>query len=242
MTAAATRIVLPPSSNRSPDAEVDAQFVERWSRRAISERPLSSAQIQSLFEAARWAPSANNFQPWLFVYASQPESLARARELLVPTNQRWANRAPLLVFVFARKRHPETLAPLRTAAFDTGAAWQSLALQAHKLGLSTRARSCLLTCTRKSSPTRARRPKSLLSRGATPYLEYGVLICQLRHRSCACARPGGRRRADIERSPRSTSLRVVRHFGRRGVELGQADRSHARSSRHRSRNSGTGSA
>src|SRR4051812_31337896 len=139
MTAAATRIVLPPTSSRLPDAEVDAQFVERWSRRAISERPLSTAQIQSLFEAARWAPSANNFQPWLFVYASQPESLARARELLVPSNQRWASRAPLLVFVFARKRHPETLASLRTAAFDTGAAWQSLALQAHKLGLSTRA-------------------------------------------------------------------------------------------------------
>src|SRR6187402_3463460 len=139
MTAAATNILPPPSLARFPDAEVDAQFVERWSRRAISDRPLSASQIQSLFEAARWAPSANNQQPWLFVYASRPESLARARELLLPTNQRWANRAPLLVFVFARKRHPETLAPLRTAAFDTGAAWQSLALQAHKLGLSARA-------------------------------------------------------------------------------------------------------
>ena len=139
MTAAAQTISLPPASVRTPDAEIDAQFVERWSRRAISDRPLSASQIQSLFEAARWAPSANNLQPWLFVYASRPESLARARELLLPTNQRWANRAPLLVFVFARKRHPETRAPLRTAAFDTGAAWQSLALQAHKLGLSTRA-------------------------------------------------------------------------------------------------------
>lgn len=139
MTSAAIHLTSPPSFSRSPEAEVDAQFVERWSRRALSDRPLTTAQIQSLFEAARWAPSANNQQPWLFVYASRPESLARARELLLPTNQRWANRAPLLVFVFARRRHPETLAPLRTAAFDTGAAWQSLALQAHKLGLSTRA-------------------------------------------------------------------------------------------------------
>jgi nitroreductase len=139
MTAAAAQVLSPSSSVRSPDAEIDAQFVERWSRRALSDRPLAPAQIKSLFEAARWAPSANNLQPWLFVYASRPESLARARELLLPTNQRWANRAPLLVFVFARKRHPETLAALRTAAFDTGAAWQSLALQAHKLGLSTRA-------------------------------------------------------------------------------------------------------
>ena len=127
------------SFSRLPEAEVDAQFVERWSRRAISERPLTAAQINTLFEAARWAPSGNNFQPWLFVYASTPESLSTARSLLVDSNARWASRAPLLVFVFARKRHPQTGAAVRTAAFDTGAAWQSLALQAHKLGLSSRA-------------------------------------------------------------------------------------------------------
>jgi len=124
---------------RIPEAEVDPLFVTRWSRRALSERPLPQQHIRSLFEAARWAPSANNLQPWLFVYASQPESLVRARALLKETNQRWASHAPLLIFVFARRRHPETGAPVRTAHFDTGAAWQSLALQAHKLGLVTRA-------------------------------------------------------------------------------------------------------
>jgi nitroreductase len=100
---------------------------------------LTRDQIATLFEAARWAPSASNLQPWLFVYANRFETLAMARTLLKETNQRWAARAPLLVFVFARKRHPQTGAPIRTAAFDTGAAWQSLALQAHKLGLSARA-------------------------------------------------------------------------------------------------------
>lgn len=124
---------------RLPEAEVDPQFVERWSRRAFSEQPLRPDQVASLFEAARWAPSGSNLQPWLFVYASQPESLARARELLIDSNRRWASRAPLLVFVFARKRHPQTGVALRSAVFDTGAAWQSLALQAHKLGLSARA-------------------------------------------------------------------------------------------------------
>lgn len=124
---------------RLPEAEVDSLFIDRWSRRALSDQPISPEQIATLFEAARWAPSANNLQPWLFVYASQPESLTRARTLLKDLNQRWATRAPLLVFIFARRNHPETGAPLRTAVFDTGAAWQSLALQAHKLGLSTRA-------------------------------------------------------------------------------------------------------
>jgi nitroreductase len=124
---------------RRAEAEVDPLFVERWSRRAISERALTAAQIDALFEAARWAPSASNLQPWLFVYASQSESLERARRLLKENNLKWARTAPLLVFVFARKKDPQTGAAIRTAQFDTGAAWQSLALQAHKLGLSTRA-------------------------------------------------------------------------------------------------------
>jgi nitroreductase len=138
MTAHTAAPVLPTQS-RLPEAEVDPLFVERWSRRALSSDPVTPQQIATLFEAARWAPSASNLQPWLFVYASQPQTLALARALLKETNLRWAAQAPLLVFVFARKRHPETGAPIRTAAFDTGAAWQSLALQAHKLGLSARA-------------------------------------------------------------------------------------------------------
>jgi len=141
MTAPATVVSAHPSHvshARVAEADVDPAFVQRWSRRALSERPITPATIDVLFEAARWAPSGANRQPWLFVYASQPESLLRARELLKEQNRRWAERAPLLVFIFARRHDPEGK-PLRTAHFDTGAAWQSLALQAHKLGLSTRA-------------------------------------------------------------------------------------------------------
>src|SRR4051794_8672858 len=91
--------ISPALTRRSPDTEVDAQFVDRWSQRAISERPLTAQQISALFEAARWAPSASNQQPWLFIYASRQETLVRLRGLLKETNQRWASRAPLLVFV-----------------------------------------------------------------------------------------------------------------------------------------------
>jgi nitroreductase len=129
----------PPSSSRLPEADVDPLFIGRWSTRAFSPRPLSQDVIRSLFEAARWAPSASNLQPWLFVYASDTETLPVARELLKENNQRWAGNAPLLVFVFSRRLHPETRQPLRTGAFDTGAAWFSLALQAEKLGLRTHA-------------------------------------------------------------------------------------------------------
>jgi nitroreductase len=126
-------------SHRSPDAPVDQIFVDRWSRRALSTREIPEESIRSLFEAARWAPSASNVQPWLFIFNDDAETLERARALVNEKNRVWAQRAPLLVFIFARRTHPETGRPLRTGAFDTGAAWFSLALQAHKLGLSTRA-------------------------------------------------------------------------------------------------------
>ncbi|HEX5660577.1 MAG TPA: nitroreductase family protein [Polyangiales bacterium] len=108
-------------------------FVERWSRRAISSRPLSQDTVRSLFEAARWAPSAGNSQPWLFVYGDDDTSLANLRPVLNDSNQRWANAAPLLAFAFARKH--QNGKPMPTAQFDTGSAWMSLALQANALGL-----------------------------------------------------------------------------------------------------------
>ena len=127
------------SAARSPEVPVDPIFLERWSRRAFSSEAIPAALVASLFEAARWAPSASNAQPWLFIFNDDQETLARARPLLNERNRLWAERAPLLVFVFARRAHPETGRPLRTGTFDTGAAWFSLALQAHKLGLVSRA-------------------------------------------------------------------------------------------------------
>lgn len=129
----------PASSSRAAEADVDPIFIGRWSTRAFSAAPVPDHLIASLFEAARWAPSAANLQPWLFVYAHDEATLARARGLLKESNQRWAVTAPLLIFVFARRNHPDTGQPLRTAGFDTGAAWLSLALQAERLGLRSHA-------------------------------------------------------------------------------------------------------
>jgi nitroreductase len=127
------------ASARTAEVPVLGTFVARWSRRALSSRPIPEDAVRALFEAARWAPSASNSQPWLFVFNDDEESLARARPLVSERNRAWADRAPLLVFVFARRQHPETGKPLRTGAFDTGAAWFALALQAQAQGLSTRA-------------------------------------------------------------------------------------------------------
>jgi nitroreductase len=129
---------------RVADEAIDSAFLDRWSRRAFSARPLPFEVVRTLFEASRWAPSAGNVQPWLFIYAADRATRTRSHRLLKEQNRRWAERAPLLVFVFARRTHPETGLPLRTAAFDTGAAWFALALQAQQLGLVTRAMGGIL--------------------------------------------------------------------------------------------------
>jgi len=125
------------TANRETDAPIQSQFTERWSPRAFAAKPVSNEQLASLFEAARWAPSSSNEQPWMFLYANTEETLAYFRPLLVDANRRWADKAPVLMFVFARKAFAKNQKPNATANFDTGSAWMSLALQAHSMGLIT---------------------------------------------------------------------------------------------------------
>ena len=122
-------------NNRTPECEVDCIFTDRWSPRAFRSDPLPEHQIKSLFEAARWAPSCFNEQPWLFVYATGAEERRKFVSVLVEKNQRWASKCPLLMFVLTRRKFQEGGRENRHAPFDAGAAWVSLALQARRLGL-----------------------------------------------------------------------------------------------------------
>lgn len=123
------------SIQRNPAAEIDSMFVDRWSPRAFESRPLNEDQLASLFEAARWAPSCFNDQPWLFVYASSETDRERFLTALVEGNQAWAKNASLLLFLLCRRNFSHNGKENRHAPFDAGAAWMSLALQARKLGL-----------------------------------------------------------------------------------------------------------
>jgi nitroreductase len=124
---------------RSPEAPIDDQFLARWSPRAFKTDRLSADQLASLFEAARWAPSCYNEQPWLFVYATRDNQRDHERiaSLLVDANRIWAEKAPVLGIVFARRSFARNDKPNRWAAFDTGAASLSMTLQANKMGLMT---------------------------------------------------------------------------------------------------------
>ena len=123
---------------RLAEADAHGQFRGRWSPRSFAPGPITEAQIASLFEAARWAPSASNGQPWEFLYATDGPERDLFNSLLNDSNRRWAPKASMLVVVTARKVAGDGR-PVRTAQFDAGAAWMSLALQAKSMGLATRA-------------------------------------------------------------------------------------------------------
>ena len=120
---------------RVPEADVDPMFPDRWSPRSFLPDTIPDNQVKSLFEAARWTPSCNNEQPWLFIYATSKKDREKFILALVEQNRIWASKAPLLAFVISRKYFSKTGKPNRHAKFDTGAAWMSLALQARKTGL-----------------------------------------------------------------------------------------------------------
>lgn len=108
----------------------------RWSPRAFDSRALPPAQVRSLLEAARWAPSSYNRQPWRFLIAAREDADEFARMLgcLVPGNRVWAGDAPLLVLAVAQLAFDDGR-PNRHAAHDVGLAVGQLVLQATALGL-----------------------------------------------------------------------------------------------------------
>ena len=110
----------------------------RWSPRAYDERPVEPQKIASLFEAARWAPSSNNEQPWRFIMARKQEPLLHARLLrcLMEGNQKWAHRAPVLILSVAKLTFDDG-SPNRHAYHDVGLAAENLVLQATALGLAS---------------------------------------------------------------------------------------------------------
>jgi nitroreductase len=109
----------------------------RWSPRAFSSTPIPEDAVTRLFEAAQWAMSCFNGQPWRFVYATKDDPAAYERVLstLVPGNQAWAGAAPLLGIAIGQTHFEHNGAPNGWSAYDTGAATALLTVQAEAEGL-----------------------------------------------------------------------------------------------------------
>ncbi len=120
---------------------VDALFTDRWSPRAFTSAPIADDDLATLFEAARWAPSAYNVQPWRFLYARRDTAAwQKFLDVLVPFNQSWAKNASVILLCLSDSLTPPNAdgesKPSHSHSFDAGAAWMSLALQATRLGLA----------------------------------------------------------------------------------------------------------
>ncbi|MBH1992428.1 MAG: nitroreductase family protein [Sphingomonadaceae bacterium] len=131
---------------RAVTRAVDPLFLERWSPRAFDSSALPQDDLETLFDAARWAPSAFNYQPWRFLYAHRDSAdWQRFLGLLLPFNQSWVQHAGALVFVLSdtlmAAPGSQDFKPSRSHSFDAGAAWAQMALQATRMGYHSHAMS-----------------------------------------------------------------------------------------------------
>lgn len=118
------------SDFRKPDFDIDPIFLNRWSPRSMSGGEISRDVLFSLFEAARWAPSSNNNQPWRFIYACRnTDCWPIFFDLLTEQNKIWAKNAAVLIVVVSKKTFDYNEKPARTHSYDSGAAWENFALQ-----------------------------------------------------------------------------------------------------------------
>jgi nitroreductase len=125
-----------PLAHRKADYPIDSLFLRRWSPRAMSGEPLDEQELLTLFEAARWAPSTYNEQEWRFLYARrESEAWPLFFDLLVEGNQAWCDRAAVLVVVLSHKFFSRNGNPNPVHVFDSGAAFENLALQGALMGL-----------------------------------------------------------------------------------------------------------
>ena len=120
-----------------PDYPIHPLIAERWSPYAFADRPVSAEDLRSLFEAARWAPSSYNEQPWSYILATkaEPELYERVHSCLVEGNQAWARAAPVLAIGCTRLTFARNGKPNAAAVHDLGLAAGNLCLEATARGL-----------------------------------------------------------------------------------------------------------
>lgn len=130
------------ANRRTADHPIDAQFLERWSPRAFTGEDMPADVLMRVFEAARWAPSSYNSQPWTYLYARRSSAQwEQFLDLLGDFNRSWCKDAGALVVALSSetmippgKTDP---VPSHSHSFDAGSAWGYLALQALKEGWYT---------------------------------------------------------------------------------------------------------
>ena len=119
-------------TERKVNCAIAPLLIDRWSPRSMTGEPLLDEELFPLFEAARWAPSSFNSQPWRFIIARRQnqQEFERFWRFLTPGNQVWTKNAAVLIVVASRTLFEYNDKPSVTHSFDAGAAWENLALEA----------------------------------------------------------------------------------------------------------------
>lgn len=123
--------------NAQADHPIHRLIAERWSPCAFADRPVPDADLLSLFEAARWAPSCYNEQPWNYIVATRADQdqFQRLLSCLVTANQAWARTAPVLALGVASLKFARNAKDNRSASHDLGLATANLLVEATSRGL-----------------------------------------------------------------------------------------------------------
>ena len=126
-----------PAKTVNPDHPVLPVIAERWSPYAFDPRPVEREKLLACLEAARWAPSSYNEQPWTYILAERGDAAAFAQALacLVEGNQAWAKNAGVLILAVVSRLFKKNGKPNKACEHDVGLAAGNLALQATALGL-----------------------------------------------------------------------------------------------------------
>lgn len=125
-------------ATRVSEYPVSPLFLNRWSTRAFSTREVSDQDLYTVLDAAHWAPSSFNDQPWRFIVAKTEQHRSVFHQFINEFNLTWVSTAPVLIVVASDKLR-DNGDPNGAHAFDAGAAWASMAIQATMLGMVTHA-------------------------------------------------------------------------------------------------------
>lgn len=128
----------PMQNERVPNHPISPLIIERWSPRAFLDKEVPQEILLSLFESARWAPSASNIQPWRYIVARNEQDRNTFLEFIYEGNKSWCKRAPVLALLISDKNTPKQTLNI-SHAFDAGTSWGYLALEAINQGLITHA-------------------------------------------------------------------------------------------------------
>lgn len=124
---------------RDFNVEILKEIKERWSPRAFSTEKIDDKDIMGLLEAARYAPSCFNEQPWRFIVAKSDEELDKMRSIIVDSNRVWADNAPVLIMLLSKKSFEHNDKENYWHMFDAGTAWGYMSIEGERRGLITHA-------------------------------------------------------------------------------------------------------